>query len=228
MMYAGRRKLTVLTSSKLSSYCPATSLTTLKLRCFRGLLEKQRRAFPEIALALTRQSFHASRNELPSSNDPGLQSCFLPNVLLCRLTISPRLLRLMLEGSESRHRRGDACDSTTDEPTTDRAPTISSPSHRADKNFTQNKSFSLSIGKTKKRVPVRSVSTKREAPTREEFRGKWQMGTSEYTRSKKKSSQRFTSWVIHRERENLEREEVFRLLCKGGFWGDLRVFFQGV
>lgn len=32
----------------------------------------------------------------------------------------------------------------------------------------------------------------------------------------------------HRERENLEREEVFPLLCKGGFWGDLRVFFKGV
>ena len=118
------KQLTNLTSSKLSSYCPPNSLTITSPRSFLCFLELLL-TNPEMAFDESLQPCHESTKELPSSNDPGLVNCFLFIELLCK-TKSPLLLRpILVDGSESRHRHGLVCGSTTDEPITDKAPTIS-------------------------------------------------------------------------------------------------------
>lgn len=99
--------LTDLTSSKLSSYCPATSLTITRLLvflCFFELLILDR-VLVENLLELTKQELN--------SNDPGLgRLCFLVNEFI------------WFDTKESKHKQGPVCVSTIDEPTTDKAPTI--------------------------------------------------------------------------------------------------------
>ena len=64
-------------------------------------------------------------NELLNSTDPGFPKCFLLIEFLFK-TKSPPLLRFILvEGSASKHKHGLEWESTTGEPTIDKAPTIS-------------------------------------------------------------------------------------------------------
>lgn len=108
---------TILTSSKLSSYCPANSLAITSLRFRRWFLRLRWPTAP----AESRHSPPELTNELLKSNvDPGMAKRFLALDFL-RRTKSPPLLRLMLViGGESRHKAGE---SSTGAPTTNEAPT---------------------------------------------------------------------------------------------------------
>lgn len=121
--------LTSFTSSKLSSYWPPSSPAILSLRIFRCFL-KLRLATPGRVLTESRLSCPESMNEVLSSKDPGaFKVCFLPIEFLCKTRSPPVLRFILVVGSASKHRHGQVCESTTDEPTTDKAPTILSSSH---------------------------------------------------------------------------------------------------
>lgn len=112
------RFLTVLTSSKLSSYCPASSLTiTRLLRPFC--------CFLEIFLALG-NSLHLRPGPVKEQ-----YIWVLTIEFLCEIKAP-----LPLQFKPSTHKNGEVWESTTDEPTTNKDPTI-----LTGENFHQNRNI---------------------------------------------------------------------------------------
>jgi len=113
------KRVTVLTSSKVSSYWPPSSLTMATLLSLRCLLQ--------LLLTKSLHSLPGSMKELLNFivPPPCFVKCFLPIKFLHKTT-SPPLFRLTLVvvGRASTHKQGPVWESITDDPTTDRAPTI--------------------------------------------------------------------------------------------------------